>query len=379
MKPPDFTGERYIPGQGGAQLAYEHLHRYLFALRWSKDKKVLDVASGSGYGAALLSQAASQVWALELDRQSVVYARRTWDRSNLIFVQGDATSLPFASASFDLVVALEILEHVQNSSNLVREIARVVRPSGVALISTPDKARYSDARNYSNPFHVREFYRDEFAELLGEHFRAFDLMSQQVRAGSLIVAENSAAADREVIAGYLPGEMRTAADPMYFLAVCRLEQAPNGVPSLSSYVDLSDYLFEEWRNREQSLLQEISTLDSELKKRGIWGTQLEEIIRDRDQTLARVLTEVGERDETIRQLQDEIRREVSKRDQALTELRRDFEERTRWVKEVETELHDRDRKLAETMQELNKVAARLSLIRHSTLYRALCRLGLLPK
>jgi SAM-dependent methyltransferase len=379
MKPPDFTGERYIPGQGGAQLAYEHLHRYLFALRWAKGKKVLDVASGSGYGAALLSQAASQVWALELDRQSVLYARGAWERSNLIFVQGDATSLPFESASFDLVVALEILEHVQDSRELVREIARVVHPSGVALISTPDKARYSDARNYSNPFHVRELYREEFIALLGEYFQAFELMSQQVRPGSLIVAENPAAADEEVIASHLPGETRTAVGPMYFLALCRREQAPYGVPALSSYVDLSDYLFEEWRDREQSLLREISTLGSELEKRGVWGTQLAEIIRDRDQTLGQVLAEVGERDQTIRELQDEIGREVSKRDQALTELRRDFDERTRWVQEVETELHNRDRKLAETMQELNTVAARLARIRHSTLYRALCRLGLLPK
>jgi SAM-dependent methyltransferase len=379
MKPPDFTGERYIPGQGGAQLAYEHLHRYLFALRWAKGKKVLDVASGSGYGAALLSQAASQVWALELDRPSVLFARHTWERSNLIFVQGDATSLPFEPASFDLVVAFEILEHVQDSRELVREIARVVHPGGVALISTPDKARYSDARNYSNPFHVRELYREEFSVLLGEYFPAFELMSQQVLAGSLIVAENPAAADEEVIASHLPGETRTAVDPMYFLALCRLEHAPHEVPALSSYVDLSDYLFEEWRDREQALLREISTLDSELEQRGVWGTQLADTIRDRDQTLGRVLTEIGERDQTIRELQDEIRREVSERDQALTELRRDFDERTRWVKEVETELHDRDRKLAETMQELNTVAARLALIRHSTLYRALCRLGLLPR
>jgi SAM-dependent methyltransferase len=379
MKPPEFTGERYIPGQGGAQLAYEHLHRYLFALRWAKGKKVLDLASGSGYGAALLAQTASQVWALELDRQSVEYARRTCGRSNLIFVQADVTSLPFESASFGLVVALEILEHVQDSRALVREITRVVHPGGLALISTPDKARYSDARNYSNPFHVREFYREEFAALLGEYFQTFELMGQQVRAGSLIVAEKPAALEEEVISSHLPDPTRTAVDSMYLLALCRREPAPDGVPALSSYVDLSDYLFEEWRDREQSLLREISTLDSELEKRGIWGTQLAETIRDRDDTLDRVLAEVGERDQTIRELQDELRTEVSKRDQALIELRRDFDDRTRWVQEVETQLHDRDRRLSETMQELNAVAARLALIRHSTLYRALCRLGLLPR
>ena len=83
MKPPAFTGERFIPGEGGAQIAYEHLHRYLFAMRWARGRRVLDVAAGSGYGAALLARVAEAVWALDLDAQASAF-EETAERGGLL-------------------------------------------------------------------------------------------------------------------------------------------------------------------------------------------------------------------------------------------------------------------------------------------------------
>ena len=53
----EFTGERYVPSQEG-QIKYEHLHRYVLALNWVKGRSVLDMASGEGYGSAILAMAA---------------------------------------------------------------------------------------------------------------------------------------------------------------------------------------------------------------------------------------------------------------------------------------------------------------------------------
>lgn len=55
----EFTGERFIPGQVGAVIAYEHLHHYAFASRWARGMRVLDVATSSGCGAAVLAWRAS--------------------------------------------------------------------------------------------------------------------------------------------------------------------------------------------------------------------------------------------------------------------------------------------------------------------------------
>ncbi len=198
MNVPDFTGERFIPGQGGAQITYEHLHRYYFARRWAAGKEVLDVAAGVGYGASLLGREALRVWAIDIDARSLQHARRTYGASHLEFLQGDAMHLPFRSRSLDLVVAFEVLEHVEPQEELVAELARVVRENGTVLISTPNKATYSDARGYHNPFHVRELYRNEFGDLLGRHFPAIHILHQQVRAGSFLQGEPGAAAGAEI-------------------------------------------------------------------------------------------------------------------------------------------------------------------------------------
>ena len=46
--------------------------------------------------------------------------------------------LPFRTASFDAVDLVEVIEHIENQPQLIRELARVLKPGGVALISTPN-------------------------------------------------------------------------------------------------------------------------------------------------------------------------------------------------------------------------------------------------
>ena len=60
----EWTGERYSPFVelkiSGAEIHYELLHRYYFALHFVKDKKVLDLACGEGYGSYILSNIFSE-------------------------------------------------------------------------------------------------------------------------------------------------------------------------------------------------------------------------------------------------------------------------------------------------------------------------------
>src|SRR5262249_55559607 len=125
----EFTRERFVPGQGGARIAYEHLHRYLLARRLAPGGVALDVAPGTGYGAALLSERASFVAAVWLDGPSIAWGARCYSRSNLSFLRADPTRLPLRSATVDLAVAFEVLEHVPRSDQeaLVTETARVLR------------------------------------------------------------------------------------------------------------------------------------------------------------------------------------------------------------------------------------------------------------
>src|SRR5206468_2313561 len=75
------------------------------------------------------------------------------------YVVGSATAFPVRSGSFDLVTAFELIEHLNDWELLLEEAARVLRPNGVFLVSTPNTEYYAEARGPSgpNPFHVHEF------------------------------------------------------------------------------------------------------------------------------------------------------------------------------------------------------------------------------
>jgi ubiquinone/menaquinone biosynthesis C-methylase UbiE len=180
-----FTGERYTPGVPG-DIQNEHYHRYLFALRLCEGLDVLDVASGEGYGTALLATVARSVVGVDIDEASVTFSARTYIRDNLSFRAGSALALPLDDASVDTVISFETLEHLVDSSSFLREVRRVLRPGGIFAVSTPDKKVYSEEPGYHNPFHLGELYREEFWDLLTASFPHVQMFEQQVLAGSVL-------------------------------------------------------------------------------------------------------------------------------------------------------------------------------------------------
>src|SRR5438067_11310347 len=72
----EWTGERCVPWTDDLQVIYEHYHRYAFAARFAAGKRVLDLASGEGYGSALLAATAERVVGLDIDPATVEHARR---------------------------------------------------------------------------------------------------------------------------------------------------------------------------------------------------------------------------------------------------------------------------------------------------------------
>jgi len=315
MKALEFTGERYVPGQGGSQIAYEHWHRYLYALRWARGKDVVDVAAGTGYGARLLSSVARHVWALDRDPETVAYARREFEAPNLLFIRTDVLRLPLPPHSVDLVVAFEILEHLADAEQLVREAGRVVRPGGVVLISTPNKAEYSDARGYTNAFHAREFYQDEFSEFLRPYFRHVKIVHQRMRAGSMISAEPCAAGEsHEVFTSALPACRRESLAGMYFLAICGNGEAVSDGPSISAYLDLTDMLFQETDLR----LNQSMAGFSKLKRKASALAGDKEVLEGQVEELKALILS---REQELVQIRERFREELNERERTIQSLR----------------------------------------------------------
>jgi len=106
----EFTGERYVPETTDAQISYEHWHRYLYARKLVRDRAVLDLGSGEGYGSYILALHAREVVGLDLDAQTIQHASSRYQRRNLRFELGSATQLPEDwTDRFDAVISFAAL------------------------------------------------------------------------------------------------------------------------------------------------------------------------------------------------------------------------------------------------------------------------------
>ncbi|MDP9106401.1 MAG: class I SAM-dependent methyltransferase, partial [Candidatus Eremiobacteraeota bacterium] len=179
------TGERFHPTMRGA-IRYEHLHRYALCLGMVDGLDVLDIASGEGYGSALLASRARRVTGVDVEPRAVERARRMYYRPNVRYLAGDCAAIPLADAAVDVVVSFETLEHVDGHDQMLSEIRRVLRPGGRLVISSPNRLVYSDEPGYANPYHVRELYYDEFLQLLERHFPHVRVHGQRLAAASFV-------------------------------------------------------------------------------------------------------------------------------------------------------------------------------------------------
>jgi 2-polyprenyl-3-methyl-5-hydroxy-6-metoxy-1,4-benzoquinol methylase len=171
--------ERIVPDETEEGVVALHLVRYAFAAPYCAGGEVLDAGCGVGYGTAHLAAAAAHVLGCDIDPEPIAYAQERYAAPNVEFRVGDLRSLELADASFDAVTCFEVIEHLREQEQFVDELARVLRPDGVLVISTPNAPETTDTPE--NPFHMRELSRHDFASLLEERFASVELYGQRRR------------------------------------------------------------------------------------------------------------------------------------------------------------------------------------------------------
>ena len=305
----EFTGERVIPGQVDRNLWNEHLARYAFAARLSRGRRVLDLGCGTGYGSDELASLALSVTALDIAPDALVTARSHYTRRNLDFAAADGARLPFRDASFDLVVAFEVIEHLADWPGLLSEARRVLAPGGQLIVSTPNKLYYAESRQATgpNPYHEHEFEYEEFRQALEQHFRYVSLFLQNHSEGLLFQSVNArGAADVRFESA--------AADPTecsFFVGVCAM--TPQTGSPVFLYIPESGNILREREHHIRKLEKELQTKDDwlaalhqehsglveqfraqtkELEKNNQWAAELNEKLRSAGETIAALQTEI---------------------------------------------------------------------------------------
>ncbi len=212
--------ERLDPSDAVEASLQEHLARYRFARERARGR-VLDVACGAGYGTAVLGAVGADL--------SLPTLRRAARRYPAPYVAADAARLPFLRAAFDAVVSFETIEHLPDAARFVAECARVLKPRGVFIVSTPNRELWSPrSPRPCQRHHVREFNRREFLAVLKPfQVQLFGQLLLSRRGAALFEGKELA---KRVLRAFLPvARLRTATtkrlqelepDPRYAVTPC---------------------------------------------------------------------------------------------------------------------------------------------------------------
>lgn len=305
----EFTGERFIPTLSG-EIYLEHVHRYAFAQTLVGGKRVLDAASGEGYGSAMLARSAASVVGLDLSAAAIREAAgRYTAQSNLSFVPASAAAVPFPDAWFDAVVSFETIEHLPQAlqAPMLAEFARVLSADGLLILSSPNRALYSDARNYRNEFHLHELYRAELEDALAGHFPFCVWYRQRLQYWSALWREQPAAPAFSALSDE-GGAVGPAPLPeaMYFVVVAakRAAELPGQGDALSLFRDAAGSV----DARAETDAREVLRLDALLRERDAALARQTEHILHLESLVAHRERIVEERDGQLASLADANRR-----------------------------------------------------------------------
>lgn len=181
----DWTGERMVPNCSDAATELFHWQRYLYFRPWYVGKRVIDAASGEGYGTGYAANFATEALGFDISTEAVVHASQRYGKAQ--FSVSDVCSVDYSEA--DLVVSFETIEHLPDPSAFLKALAAC---RGRIVISTPNRKTHSPNNGIEdrplNPFHTIEWTPSEFANFVGSHFtdREVRFLSQEARWPGLI-------------------------------------------------------------------------------------------------------------------------------------------------------------------------------------------------
>jgi 2-polyprenyl-3-methyl-5-hydroxy-6-metoxy-1,4-benzoquinol methylase len=175
VPPLALDGERTLPDVPEENYWFRrHLVVYEWVAEQVAGRRVIDMASGEGYGADLLATRAASVVGVEANPDAFEHARRRYVRDNLRFERG---MVEVYAEPCDAVVFLQTIEHVQDADGVLEHFAAMLAPGGAVFVSTPNVLTLAPpgAKRSGNPWHVREYRPEEFRALCAAHFAHVEL------------------------------------------------------------------------------------------------------------------------------------------------------------------------------------------------------------
>lgn len=154
-------GTKFTDAPEGTRAFYERIEAHRYAKEWhipaaadfasTRNLRVLEIGCGLGTDGARFARAGARYTGVDLTEAAVSLARRNFELQNLPgeFRTADAENLDFADESFDLVYSHGVLHHTPDAERAIREVRRVLRPGGRAVVMLYHRDSYNYRVNIS--------------------------------------------------------------------------------------------------------------------------------------------------------------------------------------------------------------------------------------
>jgi cyclopropane fatty-acyl-phospholipid synthase-like methyltransferase len=290
---------------GSTSQACEHLHRYEFAASLCEGLRVLDLACGSGYGAAIMAERAASVHGVDrdvatIDLAAATYAVPTFEAADAVdYLEGELAE------RYEMIVCFEGIEHLSDLSRVTQHLHRHASKGMQLVISVPNSATFEE----DNPYHLTDFSFDSASQLL-EQLGGGVMLCQYLSEGSII----GHVAAEDVESTVLHGERAEPRYANHFLLLVnvdseRIEGAQGNrsvvveAPVHNRYMHSLEVANGQLRRRNNELARKLMRAGSVRAKVGSAATalvaSLEKRIEERERRIDELEGLIEQRDEMI--------------------------------------------------------------------------------
>ena len=324
-----FTGERMIPEYNeGHEIYLEHITRYIFASQFVKNKVVLDIACGSGYGSSeLLKAGAKKVIGIDISKETIDYCKKTYSQKELEFIVGSVENIPLENNSVDVIVSFETIEHVNEKAQIrfLSEAKRILKSGGMFIVSTPNTL----VAPKGNPYHIKELNPNEFSEILKNNFSNYGIYYQDDIESSYVFSRETLSNKARLEKGKIEYKKIGKLNPennLFLIAICSddLEKLICKEYEVSS--NIRPWLkYQQYEGRIQQKDQELSNLNQTLqqkdKKKDQQINNLNQAVQQKDQQISNLNQSLQQKDQQISNLNQLIQQKEQELYDIRTSLR----------------------------------------------------------
>lgn len=165
--------EQALPGMTKYKKSgwYKYMFgRYLFSLKYIKNKNVLDTACGLGWGSYLISNYPKYLLSIDIDDKSLNFCQKKWQSNKIKFRKLSVLELSKLKILFDVVLGYEIIEHLKYSEgvNYIKEVSKILNSRGILILSSyfPDFKKDAIILKNKNKFHLYIYTKKEMRSIL---------------------------------------------------------------------------------------------------------------------------------------------------------------------------------------------------------------------